>query len=146
MRRRPVRTLVVAGLLIAGVLGFLVYQGLSNNLVYYITPSELLAKGAHADGESLRLGGQVRPGSVRWNSVSRALSFVLQDPKGRVFVRSTGLPPEMFRPGIGVVVEGTWLGEFFRATNLMVKHSATYRAPKPGQTPVPDNYVSKGSS
>lgn len=143
--RRSTRSLIAGGLIIAAVLGFLIYQGISNNLVYYITPSELLAKGTAADGESLRLGGQVRPGSVRWNAPSHTLRFVLQDPKAAVWVISHGLPPEMFRPGIGVVVEGTFATDIFKATTLMVKHSATYRAPKPGQTPVPDNYVSSSS-
>jgi cytochrome c-type biogenesis protein CcmE len=143
--RRSARPLIAGGLIIAAVLGFLIYQGISNNLVYYITPSELLAKGAAADGESLRLGGQVRPGSVRWSAPSHTLRFVLQDPKAAVSVISHGLPPEMFRPGIGVVVEGTFTADVFKATMLMIKHSATYRAPKPGQTPVPDNYVSSSS-
>jgi cytochrome c-type biogenesis protein CcmE len=131
--------------LIAAVLSFLVYQGISTNLVYYITPSELLAKGATASGQSFRLGGQVRPGSVHWNPTTRALRFVLQDPKGSVQVDSSGLPPPLFRPGAGVVVEGTFSGGRFSATNLMVKHGSDYRAPKPGETPIPDNYVSTAS-
>jgi cytochrome c-type biogenesis protein CcmE len=141
--RSPTRSIALGGLLIAAALGFLVYQGISNNLVYYITPSELLAKGAAADGQNYRLGGQVRPGSVQWNKSNRLLRFILQDPKGAVSVASHGLPPEMFRAGIGVVVEGTYTGRLFTATNLMIKHSNAYRAPKPGDTPVPDNYVNK---
>lgn len=138
--RRPARSLMLGVLVILCALGFLIYQGISNNLVYYITPSELLAKGPGADGKDFRLGGQVRPGSVSLNHRTELLRFVLQDPKGSIRVVSHGLPPEMFRAGIGVVVEGTFTGTAFTATNLMIKHSATYRAPKPGQTPVPDNY------
>jgi cytochrome c-type biogenesis protein CcmE len=141
--RRPARSLALGGVLIAAVLGFLVYQGLSNNLVYYITPSELLAKGVSAQGQSFRLGGQVRPGSVTWNASTHYLRFVLQDPKGHVTVVSNVEPPEMFSNGIGCVVEGTFMGHHFDATNLMIKHSSTYQAPKAGQTPVPDSYVSK---
>src|SRR5438270_7195459 len=111
--RRPVRSVAAGGTLIVGVLAFLVYQGISSNLVYYITPSELLAKGVTAQGQDFRLGGQVRPGSVQWNPQTQALRFVLQDPTGHVAVTSHGLPPELFRPGIGVVVEGQDLGAFF---------------------------------
>lgn len=143
--RHPARSLAIGGGIIAAVLSFMVYQGLSNNLVYYITPSELLAKGASADGQSLRLGGQVRPGSVRWDPATRFLRFILQDPKAAVAVTSHGLPPEMFKAGIGVVVEGTYLGRIFQATTLMVKHGSSYRAPQPGQTPVPDNFVNNAS-
>ncbi|MBV9278586.1 MAG: cytochrome c maturation protein CcmE [Chloroflexi bacterium] len=136
--RHPARALITGGLLIMAVLGFLVYQGLSNNLVYYITPSELHARGTAADGQSFRLGGQVRPGSVHWNASTQALRFILQDPRGWVSVASHGTPPELFRPGAGVVVEGTFTGSSFQATNLMIKHGSDYRAPKPGATPVPD--------
>jgi cytochrome c-type biogenesis protein CcmE len=139
--RRPARSLAAGGALIAAVLGFLIFQGISNNLVYYVTPSELLAKGPSADGSSLRLGGQVRPGSKRWDPATQTLRFVLQDPKASIAVVSHGLPPAMFREGIGVVVEGTFTGSVFDATTLMVKHCATYRAPKPGHVPPPDNCV-----
>ena len=136
--RRPTRSVAVGALLILAVLGFLVYQGLSTNLVYYITPSELQARGAAANGQSFRLGGQVRPHSVHWNGVTRQLRFILQDPRGAVTITSRGTPPELFRDGSGVVVEGTFTGRAFLATNLMIKHGADYRAPKPGETPVPD--------
>jgi cytochrome c-type biogenesis protein CcmE len=141
--RRPARSLALGGLVIAAALGFLIYQGLSNNLVYYITPSELHAKGAAAYGESFRLGGQVRPGSVQWNPTKEQLRFILQDPRGSVAVASHGIPPELFKAGAGVVVEGRYTSSIFAATNLMIKHGADYRAPKAGQTPVPDQYVSK---
>jgi cytochrome c-type biogenesis protein CcmE len=142
--RHPTRSLIIGSALIVGVIGVLIYQGLSNDLVYYITPSELLAK-QNIVGQNFRLGGQVRPGSVQLNAKTRFLSFVLQDPKGSVRVVSHDLPPQMFRAGIGVVVEGTYTGRQFSATNLMVKHSNAYRAPKPGQTPVPDTYVDNSS-
>lgn len=141
--RRSTRPLAIGGCLIAVALGFLVYQGLSNNLVYYITPSELLAKGATVEGRSLRLGGEVRPGSRQWSSRTQMLRFVLQDSKASVLIVSHGLPPEMFREGAGAVVEGTYSHGLFRATNLMIKHCATYRAPKPGHTPPPDDCVTK---
>ncbi|MGH2447845.1 MAG: cytochrome c maturation protein CcmE [Chloroflexota bacterium] len=138
--RHPARSLAAAALLIAAALGFLVYQGLSDNLVYYITPSQLLAKGAEANGQSFRLGGLVKPGT-QWNKQTRLLRFVLADPHGEVRVVSHGLPPEMFRPKVGVVVEGKFVHGVFDATTLMVKHCSTYVAPRPGQTPPPDTCV-----
>jgi cytochrome c-type biogenesis protein CcmE len=141
--RRRLRALALAIALVVSALGFLVYQGLANNLVYYLTPSELLAKGLADDGGSVRLGGQVRPGSRHWNAATQTLTFVLQDPKAAVPVVSHGLPPQMFREGIGVVVEGTYRRGLFRATDLMIKHCATYRAPRPGQVPPPDDCVTK---
>ncbi|MDQ2741841.1 MAG: cytochrome c maturation protein CcmE, partial [Chloroflexota bacterium] len=123
--RHPARSVAAGGVLIVAVLGFLIFQGISNNLVYYMTPSELLARGPSADTGNFRLGGQVKPGSQRWNAATRTLHFILQDPKAAVPVVSHGLPPEMFRAGFGVVVEGTFNGTMFNATTLMVKHCAT---------------------
>ncbi|GAC1443292.1 MAG: hypothetical protein NVSMB52_01490 [Chloroflexota bacterium] len=143
--RRPARSLALGGTLIVAVLGFIIYKGISNNLVYYITPSELLAKGASAQGQSFRLGGQVRPGSVHWNSRVHQLRFVLQDGKGSVAVVSRTVPPQLFTDRIGCVVEGVYGAGIFSASNLMIKHSSTYRAPRPGETPISDNYASKPS-
>lgn len=141
--RYPSRALAIGLSVILATLGFLVYQGISNNLVYYVTPSELLARSASAQGEGLRVGGLVRPGSRHWSPTTQTLRFVLQDTKTSVPVISHGLPPPMFREGAGVVVEGIYKNGVFSATDLMVKHCATYRAPKPGQTPPPDNCVTK---
>ncbi|HZU13749.1 MAG TPA: cytochrome c maturation protein CcmE [Chloroflexota bacterium] len=139
--RRSSRALIVGGLVIAAALAFILYQGLSNNLVYYITPSELLARGAAAQGQDFRLGGQVRPGSVHVSHGMHTVTFILQDPRGAVHVISEGIPPPMFRAGAGVVVEGIYRGDIFNATTLMVKHCATYRPPTPGTVPAPDNCV-----
>jgi cytochrome c-type biogenesis protein CcmE len=139
--RRPTRALTAGALLIAAVLGFLIFQGISNNLVYYITPSELLSKGATADGQSFRIGGVVENHTVHYNVRTQVLRFVLTDFKRSVPIVSRGLPPELFRPGVGCVVEGTYRPGQFMATNLMIKHSSTYVAPRPHQTPVNDNYV-----
>ena len=139
--RRPTRALLIGGIVILSVLAFLIYQGISNNLVYYITPSELLAKGVNANGESFRLGGQVRPESVFENRARHTVHFILQDPRSAVQVVTSVLPPPMFRAGVGVVVEGRYDDGLFTATNLMVKHCASYRAPRPGHVPKQDNCV-----
>jgi cytochrome c-type biogenesis protein CcmE len=139
--RRPARTLIIGILVIVAALGFLVYQGLANSLVYYITPSELLAKGGAADGQHFRLGGQVVPGTVHVNRTMKTVRFIMRDPKGAIRVISQGIPPPLFRAGMGVVVEGTWNGALFQATDMLVKHCSTYRAPSPGHVPPPDNCV-----
>lgn len=141
--RRAVVQLGIGMLIILGALAFLAFQGLTHDLVYYITPSELLAKGASGEGQQLTLGGQVRPGSIRYNKTTKELQFVLQDPKGHVAVMSYGLPPTLFAPGIGAVVQGVYRKSVFHASQLMIKHSSTYVAPKPGQLPKNDNYVTK---
>jgi cytochrome c-type biogenesis protein CcmE len=127
--------LVLIGALVAAAVGFAVIagSGISRNLVYYWTPTDLTHAGDKAYGATIRLGGQVAPGSVHMTNDS-ALDFDVTDRKTTVHVRSTGVPPQMFREGIGVVVEGTMTrAGYFQSDRLMVSHNNEYRAPKAGQ-------------
>lgn len=120
---------------VAAALGYLLWGGIGRNLVYFLTPSELLAREA-AVGTGVRLGGMVEAGSVRWDPDRTELRFRLTDGEESVEVLSYGAPPQMFTEGIGVVVEGVLRpGGVFESRNVMVKHSNEYRAPPPGQHP-----------
>ena len=126
---------VFAGLaVIVAAFGWLLFGGLEKNVVFFLTPQELLAKGTSGVGVPVRLGGQVKPGSVKWDAQTLDLRFTVTDGAKEVAVHSTGAPPQMFRDGMGVIVEGR-VGNAgtFEATGLMVKHSNEYRAPKPGE-------------
>lgn len=126
-RRRVVLVLSLA--VAAGVLGFIALGGIGENLVYYWSPTELLAAGDKAVGASIRLGGLVEPGSISHGAGSE-LTFEVTDGTSSVAVRSEGVPPPMFREGIGVVVEGTMgSGGTFETQRLMVKHDNQYRPP-----------------
>jgi cytochrome c-type biogenesis protein CcmE len=125
---------VTGGLLIVAVFTWLLFGGLEKNVVFFLTPQELLAKGPEGVDVPVRLGGQVKPGSVQWDAQTLDLRFTVTDGQREMLVRSTGAPPQMFRDGMGVVVEGRAdAGKVFHATNLFVKHSNEYRAPKPGE-------------
>jgi cytochrome c-type biogenesis protein CcmE len=128
---------IIAGIvIIAGVFGYLIYGGLDKNIVYFLTPQELLAKGTKGVDVPVRLGGQIKPGSVKWDDASLDLRFTITDGKSDIAVHSKGAPPQMFRDGMGVVVEGRYRPDgVFNCTNLLVKHSNEYRPPKPGETP-----------
>jgi len=126
----------IGAVAIVGAVGMLLAGGLKENVVYFLTPSELVAQGTSAVDRPLRLGGQVKPGSVNWDAEAMDLRFVVQDSVSEVHVASTGAPPAMFRDGIGVVVEGS-MGPngTFESTNLMVKHSNEYRPPHGDSVP-----------
>lgn len=133
-RRRA--TFVVGAAIVLAVFGYLLFGGLNQNVVFFLTPAELLAKGDKGFDVPVRLGGMVAPGSVKWDANALDLRFVVNDGKGNVTVHSRGAPPQMFRDGMGVVVEGRYhRNGVFESTNLMVKHSNEYRAPQPGETP-----------
>ena len=123
-------------ILVLGGFGYLLYGGIGENLVYFLTPGELLARGTKAYDAPVRLGGQVKPGSVKWDAQTLDLRFVATDGTRDVAVHSRGAPPQMFRDGMGVVVEGKYgRNGIFEAHNLMVKHSNEYRPPKDGKHP-----------
>lgn len=112
---------VVPAALALGVLVFLLFQ-LSSNLVFFNTPTELL-ESPPAATDRLRLGGQVT--SV--TQTGSPVVFVVTDGRQSVEVHHTGLPPELFAEGRGVVVEGTYDGEVFHSDTMLVKHDEQYR-------------------
>lgn len=122
--------------LIFGGFAYLVWGGIGDNLVYFLTPTELAERGEGGVDVPIRLGGAVAPGSVRWNAEALDLRFTLSDEARSYEVRSRGAPPQMFREGIEVIVEGR-LGSdgVFESNNLMVKHSNEYRPPAEGHRP-----------
>jgi cytochrome c-type biogenesis protein CcmE len=133
-RWRSVPFLGVAAILVG--FGYLLYGGIGDNLVYYLTPSELEARGDAAYETPVRLGGVVIPESVRWDADALDLRFRIGDGATEMEVHSTGAPPQMFRDGIEVLVEGRLADSgVFQSSSLMVKHSNEYRAPEEGQRP-----------
>lgn len=128
--------LFVAAVVVMAAFGYLLYGGLDKNVVFFLTPQELLAKGANVYDVPVRLGGMVSPGSVKWDAERLDLRFKVSDGVKTVDVVSKGAPPQMFRDGMGVVCEGKFRSDgTFESTNLMIKHSEEYRAPKPGESP-----------
>jgi cytochrome c-type biogenesis protein CcmE len=126
----------IGAVAVVGAIALLLAGGLKENVVYFLTPTELVAQGTSALDRPLRLGGQVKPGSVNWDAEDLDLRFVVQDSVSEVQVASTGAPPAMFRDGIGVVVEGSMRPDgTFESTNLMVKHSNEYRPPHGDSVP-----------
>ena len=127
---------VLAILAVLGALGWLAMGSVGDNLVYYWSPAELKAAGPKALGADVRLGGLVEPGSVRSEGAGTLFSVVDAERTASVPVRTQESPPQMFREGIGVVVEGV-LGPdgVFDSKRLLVKHDEVYTPPKPGDDP-----------
>jgi cytochrome c-type biogenesis protein CcmE len=135
-RRRWRGASLVGILALVGAFGYLLYGGIGDNLVYYLTPSELAERGDAAYETSVRLGGVVVPESVQWDADALDLRFTVGDGDTELEVHSRGAPPQMFRDGIEVLVEGRLAASgIFESTSLMVKHSNEYRAPEEGMRP-----------
>jgi cytochrome c-type biogenesis protein CcmE len=120
--------LMAGGAVIALALGALIYFGVTQSIVYFVTPAELQA--APVAGKSYRVGGMVVRGTVTWDPRTLDLRFSLSDGKATVPVRHKGTAPDLFGEGRGAVVEGRWLREgYFHASTILAKHSEEYQAP-----------------
>lgn len=121
---------VAGGAVIAVALAYMIYAGVTQSAVYFVTPSELRA--APVSGKAYRVGGMVEKGSLTWEPRTLELAFTLSDGKASVPVRHKGTPPDLFDEGRGAVVEGSWTPDgHFRATTILAKHSEEYTAPDP---------------
>lgn len=134
---RSKKPIVALATVLVLAFGWLLWGGLEKNIVYFLEPHELLSKGSSGMNVPVRLGGLVRPGTVQWDSTSHRLRFEVTDTTNvAIRVNSTGAPPQMFRDGMGVILEGKLAGDStFAATSLIIKHSNEYRAPKAGERP-----------
>mgnify|MGYP001562532506 FL=1 len=122
---------VAGGVVIAAALAYMIYAGVTQSAVYFVTPAELQA--APVPGKAYRLGGVVARGSLKWEARTLDLSFALSDGKATVPVRHKGTPPDLFGEGRGAVVEGSWSPEgYFKASLILAKHSEEYKAPHDG--------------
>jgi len=132
--KRSSRWFMLGAFLIAGAAFIVIaWGGINKNLVYYWTPTDLVANGDKAYGATIRLGGMVSSGSIKKPTGVSGVEFDVHDGTKAVHVKSSGVPPQMFRENIGVVVEGTMVkGGYFQCNRLMVSHSNEYRAPKSG--------------
>ena len=125
---------IVGGCVILAALAYLVYAGVSQSVVYFVTPSELGA--APVAGKAYRLGGMVLPGTLKWDPRPLDLRFTLSDGQASVPVRHRGTPPDLFAENRGAVVEGTWSRDgYFEATTILAKHSEEYKGPHDGSQP-----------
>lgn len=118
---------------VVGVIGYLAFSSVGNALVYYVTPTELLAR-PDPIGETVRLGGLVKVGSISGEAPD--LRFVLTDGTTEIIVHAVSAPTRSFREGIGAVVEGELnMHGVFEASQVIVKHDENYVAPSEGGLP-----------
>jgi cytochrome c-type biogenesis protein CcmE len=122
------RRLWLAAVVVLGALGFLLYQGLGNATLYFRTADEAVAQREKLGDRRFRIEGNVlspvaeNGGVVRFNIESKGV---------QVPVTHKGDPPELFQPGIPVVLEGRFQGDGFSSDRILVKHTETYVAENP---------------
>ncbi|MGH9156946.1 MAG: cytochrome c maturation protein CcmE [Acidimicrobiales bacterium] len=124
------RRLMFVGLLVVCALGFLLFQGLSHATVYFKTADEAVAERASLGTRRFRLEGMVVAGTVA--DRGDQVDFSVVGEEGAVVpVVHDGNVPELFQPGIPVVMEGRWDGNRYRSDRILVRHTSQYRADNP---------------
>lgn len=132
------RRVWIVGAIVVAAIGFLLVQGLGNATVYFKTADEAVAERASLGTRRFRIEGAVVDGSVR--RAGGAVDFEIISAGVKVRVHHVGDPPELFQPGIPVVLEGRWDGDVYASDRIMVKHTSQYRAENPDRV---EDYVGK---
>lgn len=122
--------IVFVGLAALGIAAALVLNALEGNLSYFFSPTEV-AKGEAPKDHVFRLGGLVEEGSVRREEGQLEINFVVTDMAERVTVSYSGILPDLFAEGQGVVAQGRLgPGNVFVADEVLAKHDETYMPPE----------------
>lgn len=119
--------IIMSLVLVAGALGYLALGNFGENLVYFFTPSEVVAFSPEHYQKKVRVGGMVVKGSVKSQTNTVGMTFQLTDGEATIPVAFEGIPPDLFKEGQGAVVEGVWTAaKEFHSTMIMAKHSEDY--------------------
>lgn len=132
MTPRRKQRLAMVGLIVVGVsiTLALVLNAFQSNLLYFVSPSEVIA-GQVPAGKNFRVGGLVVAGSVVRPGSDMLVQFEVTDTLNTVPVQYSGILPDLFRDGQGVVVKGHMnQAGMFQATEVLAKHDENYMPPE----------------
>ena len=121
--------LIIGALAVLGTAAALVLNAFEENLVFFFTPSQVVS-GEAPKHRAFRIGGMVKEGSVQRDGVN--VRFIVTDTANDVPVTYTGILPDLFREGKGVVAQGKLddHGTTFKATEVLAKHDENYMPPE----------------
>jgi cytochrome c-type biogenesis protein CcmE len=121
--------IIAAGLGALGIAAALVLNAFQSNLVFFFSPTQVLANEAPR-GKAFRIGGMVETGSVKRENDGLTVHFRVTDTAKTIPVTYTGILPDLFKEGKGVVAQGKLdPGGEFRATEVLAKHDENYMPP-----------------
>ena len=116
-------------LFIAVLIIFLTLKSLEDNIVYFFSPTEIHNKSDISFNKKIRVGGLVKTGSI--NKEENTINFIITDLKNEIIVSYTGLVPNLFSEGKGVVAEGKLKDKkYFIANKILAKHDENYMPPE----------------
>ena len=108
---------------------FFVLKSLEENVLYFLSPTEIYNKENISFNEKIRVGGLVKNGSVTHNQTS--VNFIVTDLNNEIIVSYSGFLPNLFSEGKGVIVEGKLKDKkYFIADKILAKHDENYMPPE----------------
>ena len=120
--------LIAGGVLVLALAAAFVLNAFQNNLVFFFTPTQVL-KGEAPKNKTFRIGGLVKVGSLQRNGTD--VSFVVTDTAQEIPVRYSGLLPDLFKEGKGVVAQGRLDAQgLMTASEVLAKHDENYMPPE----------------
>lgn len=128
-RRRTSRRTWVVVVVVLAAIGYLAWQGIGNATLYFYNADEAVERRDELGDRRFRVQGTVVDGSVQ--ATGTAVDFTIEFAGASIPVHHVGDPPELFQPGIPVVLEGRFEGETFASDQIMVKHTSEYKAENP---------------
>ena len=131
MKPRHKRIAIIAGGVVAlSVAVGLVLNAFQSNIVFFFSPSQVVANEAPID-RTFRIGGMVESGSLKRHPDGLTVSFIVTDTARTVPVLYTGVLPDLFREGKGVVAQGRLGADgVFKASEVLAKHDENYMPPE----------------
>ena len=122
------RRFIVGATLIAAAVSYLVYAGIRTTSMYYFELDEFLARRTEHVGETMRVKGWVKHGTMQWDAKTNQLAFALarKDDTEAVPVAYQGILPDMFAEGREVVVEGRYQAGGLTARQIMTSCPSKY--------------------
>ena len=112
-----------------GLIIFAALKTFEENLVFFYTPSQIL-NGEAPKNRPIRIGGMVEPNSISRNEHSLAVEFnVVDDKNSLIKVTYSGVVPDLFKEGKGVVAQGEYVDGIFQSTEILAKHDENYMPP-----------------
>jgi cytochrome c-type biogenesis protein CcmE len=138
LRKRKLR-LTIAGLILVGAFVFLLIEGISNSLNYFLTVNQAVAQRQQLGNTTFRLEGLVVPGTV--HPTTKGVNFMVESSGVTEAVVEVGQPPQLFQPDIPVVLVGHFSGGFFSSDQILVDHTSQYIAKYPNRVKAPNGSV-----
>ena len=121
--------ILILSLILASAFIFILLKSLEENVVYFLSPTDIYNKDEISFNKKIRVGGIVKIDSIKKNENS--INFIITDLKREIFVTYKGIVPNLFSEGKGVIAEGKLKDKkYFIADKILAKHDENYMPPE----------------